>query len=147
MTKELLSIGNSSANYHQHLKMSSLSHSVFFRFYLYKLPKEDRMEPHHQGDRYLLLEKGSEEWSNGKGTVNDTTGALGKTVGQLYSQGKVCLSLCRSVSLSVCLPVSFFTTVTSSVLRANMILRSEKLRTEIYFTDVGTFMCWFSKKI
>lgn len=73
--------------------MSSLSHSVFFRFYLYKLPKEDRTEPHHQGDRYLLLEKGSEEWSHGKGTVNDTAGALGKTVGQLYSQGKVCLSV------------------------------------------------------
>ncbi|CAF91497.1 unnamed protein product, partial [Tetraodon nigroviridis] len=57
-------------------------------FYLYKLPKEDRMEPQEEGDRYLLLEKGSEEWSNGQGTVNDTTGALGRTVGQLYSQGK-----------------------------------------------------------
>lgn len=55
----------------------------------------DHMEPYHQGDRYLLLEKGSEEWSNGKGTVNDTTGALGKTVGQLYSQGKVSLSGCE----------------------------------------------------
>lgn len=77
------------SNYHQHLKMSSPSHSAFFRFYLYKLPKEDRMEPQEEGDRYLLLEKGSEEWSNGQGTVNDTTGALGRTVGQLYSQGKV----------------------------------------------------------
>ncbi|KAM6994456.1 deoxyribonuclease-2-alpha [Tautogolabrus adspersus] len=48
-------------------------------FYLYKLPK---------GEQYLLLEKGSDGWTNGKGTVNDTTGALGRTVGQLYSQGK-----------------------------------------------------------
>lgn len=98
MTKELLSIGNSSTNYHRHFK-NVFSVSLFFlfvfsRFYLYKLPKEDRTEPHHQGDRYLLLEKGSEEWSNGKETVNDTTGALGKTVGQLYSHGKVCLSVC-----------------------------------------------------
>lgn len=83
--------------------MSSLPHSVFFRFYLYKLPKEGRKEPQHQGDGYLLLEKGSEEWSNGKRTVNDSTGALGKTVGQLYSQGKVCLS----VHLNACqLPLS-----------------------------------------
>lgn len=70
-------------------KMSSVSHYVFFRFYLYKLPKEDGVEPQDQGDSYLLLAKGSEEWRNGKGTVNDTTGALGWTVGQLYSQGKV----------------------------------------------------------
>lgn len=38
---------------------------------------------------YLLLEKGSAGWTESKGTVNDTTGALGRTVGQLYSQGKV----------------------------------------------------------
>ncbi|XP_011603393.2 LOW QUALITY PROTEIN: deoxyribonuclease-2-alpha [Takifugu rubripes] len=57
-------------------------------FYLYKLPKEDGREAHYHGDSYLLLEKGGEGWTNGKGTVNDTTGALGKTVGQLYSQGK-----------------------------------------------------------
>ncbi|XP_034067153.1 deoxyribonuclease-2-alpha isoform X3 [Gymnodraco acuticeps] len=52
-------------------------------FYLYKLPKE-----HDKGEMYLLLDKGSEGWTNGKGTVNDTTGALGRTVGQLYSQGE-----------------------------------------------------------
>ncbi|XP_029307020.1 deoxyribonuclease-2-alpha isoform X2 [Cottoperca gobio] len=57
-------------------------------FYMYKLPKgHDKKHP-HEGEMYLLLDKGSEGWTNGKGTVNDTTGALGRTVGQLYSQGK-----------------------------------------------------------
>ncbi|XP_026172480.1 deoxyribonuclease-2-alpha [Mastacembelus armatus] len=58
-------------------------------FYMYKLPKEHgRGSPEQEGDAYLLLDKGSEGWTEGKGTVNDTTGALGRTVGQLYSQGK-----------------------------------------------------------
>ncbi|XP_028984101.1 deoxyribonuclease-2-alpha [Betta splendens] len=58
-------------------------------FYLYKLPKEHgRKHPEEEGKMYLLLEKGSEGWTDGKVTVNDTTGALGRTVGQLYSQGK-----------------------------------------------------------
>ncbi|XP_076593493.1 deoxyribonuclease-2-alpha [Chaetodon auriga] len=57
-------------------------------FYMYKLPKEHGSKSAQQGDNYLLLEKGSEGWTNGKGKVNDTTGALGRTVGQLYSQGK-----------------------------------------------------------
>uniref|UniRef100_UPI0037E91075 deoxyribonuclease-2-alpha n=1 Tax=Semicossyphus pulcher TaxID=241346 RepID=UPI0037E91075 len=57
-------------------------------FYLYKLPKEHGKISPQQGELYLLLEKGSEGWTNGKGTVNDTAGALGRTVGQLYSQGK-----------------------------------------------------------
>lgn len=56
-------------------------------FYMYKLPEHGRKYP-HQGETYLLLDKGSEGWTNGKGTVNDTTGALGRTVGQLYSQGQ-----------------------------------------------------------
>ncbi|XP_054477316.1 deoxyribonuclease-2-alpha isoform X2 [Anoplopoma fimbria] len=55
---------------------------------MYKLPKEHGEKSPHQGEMYLLLEKGSEGWSKGKGTVNDTTGALGRTVGQLYSQGQ-----------------------------------------------------------
>lgn len=46
-----------------------------------KLPKE--------GEMYLLLEKGGEGWTEGKVTVNDSLGALGRTVGQLYSQEKV----------------------------------------------------------
>ncbi|XP_020496092.2 deoxyribonuclease-2-alpha [Labrus bergylta] len=57
-------------------------------FYLYKLPKEHGRTSPQPGSLYLLLEKGSEGWTNGKGTVNDTTGALGRTVGQLYSRGK-----------------------------------------------------------
>ncbi|XP_034554438.1 deoxyribonuclease-2-alpha [Notolabrus celidotus] len=57
-------------------------------FYLYKLPKEHGKKSHELGDLYLLMDKGSEGWTNGRGTVNDTTGALGRTVGQLYSQGK-----------------------------------------------------------
>lgn len=36
-----------------------------------------------------MLDKGSEGWTEGKVTVNDTKGALGQTVGQLYSQEKV----------------------------------------------------------
>ncbi|XP_015228389.1 PREDICTED: deoxyribonuclease-2-alpha-like [Cyprinodon variegatus] len=57
-------------------------------FYLYKLPKERGQKYKHGGDTYLLLDKGSEGWTEGKVTVNDTTGALGRTVGQLYPQEK-----------------------------------------------------------
>ncbi|XP_040899869.1 deoxyribonuclease-2-alpha [Toxotes jaculatrix] len=57
-------------------------------FYMYKLPKEHRHKSPEGGEMYLLLDKGSEGWTEGKETVNDTTGALGRTVGQLYSQGK-----------------------------------------------------------
>ncbi|AWP15634.1 putative deoxyribonuclease-2-alpha [Scophthalmus maximus] len=57
-------------------------------FYLYKLPKQDGTKSPEKGEMYLLLDKGSEGWTDGKVTVNDTTGALGRTVGQLYSQGK-----------------------------------------------------------
>ncbi|XP_013871816.1 deoxyribonuclease-2-alpha [Austrofundulus limnaeus] len=56
-------------------------------FYLYKLPKEDGTSA-KEGEAYLLLEKGSEGWTEGKVTVNDSLGALGRTVGQLYSQEK-----------------------------------------------------------
>ncbi|MED6242796.1 hypothetical protein ATANTOWER_009866 [Ataeniobius toweri] len=58
------------------------------RFYLYKLPKEGGRQSERTGETYLLLDKGSEGWSEGKVTVNDTMGALGRTVGQLYSQEK-----------------------------------------------------------
>ncbi|XP_026226529.1 deoxyribonuclease-2-alpha [Anabas testudineus] len=59
-------------------------------FYIYKLPKEHgRKYPKEEGEMYLLLEKGSEGWTEGKVTVNDSTGALGRTVGQLYSQAKI----------------------------------------------------------
>lgn len=57
-------------------------------FYVYKLPKEHGKKSPQRGEMYLLLEKGSEGWTSGKETVNDTTGALGRTVGQLYSQGQ-----------------------------------------------------------
>lgn len=57
-------------------------------FYMYKMPKEHGKKSAQQGEMYSLLEKGSEGWTNGKVTVNDTAGALGRTVGQLYSQGK-----------------------------------------------------------
>lgn len=70
-----------------HVLTSWFSH---LRFYMYKLPKEHGRKAPYLGEFYLLLEKGSDGWTNGKGTVNDTTGALGRTVGQLYSQGKVC---------------------------------------------------------
>uniref|UniRef100_A0A3B5B0E7 Deoxyribonuclease-2-alpha n=1 Tax=Stegastes partitus TaxID=144197 RepID=A0A3B5B0E7_9TELE len=58
-------------------------------FYIYKLPKEHGRKSPIEGERYLLLEKGSAGWTDGKGSVNETTGALGRTVGQLYSQGKL----------------------------------------------------------
>lgn len=57
---------------------------------MYKLPKEAGKKSAEKGETYLLMEKGSEGWTNGKWTVNDTSGALGRTVGQLYLQGKVC---------------------------------------------------------
>ncbi|XP_062278717.1 deoxyribonuclease-2-alpha [Scomber scombrus] len=57
-------------------------------FYIYKLPKDHHSKSPQKGEMYLLLEKGSEGWTDGKVTVNDTTGALGRTVGQLYSQRK-----------------------------------------------------------
>lgn len=100
-----------------------MAHSVIGRFYMYKLPKEDGKEAHYKGDSYLLLERGSEGWTNGKGTVNDTTGALGKTVGQLYSQGKVCLSV--------------FSTDNFPISQQNTVLRTEKARSEIYKVDGG----------
>ncbi|XP_054637808.1 deoxyribonuclease-2-alpha isoform X2 [Dunckerocampus dactyliophorus] len=56
-------------------------------FYMYKLPTEHGSKSPDRGLTYLLMDKGSEGWSDGKGTVNETTGALGRTVGQLYSQG------------------------------------------------------------
>ncbi|XP_030014096.1 deoxyribonuclease-2-alpha [Sphaeramia orbicularis] len=57
-------------------------------FYLYKLPKEHGRKSIEEGEKYLFLEKGSEGWADGKVSVNDTTGALGRTVGQLYTQTK-----------------------------------------------------------
>lgn len=74
--------------------MSSLSLSLFlcFRFYLYKLPKQHG-EKYHNGEKYLLLHRGSVGWTEGTETVNDTTGALGRTVGQLYAQREVCIHL------------------------------------------------------
>lgn len=51
------------------------------RFYLYKLPyHKSRIE----GLKYLLLEKGSEGWVDGTGPVNQSTGALARTMGPLY---------------------------------------------------------------
>ncbi|KAM7421458.1 hypothetical protein PAMA_015546 [Pampus argenteus] len=57
-------------------------------FYMYKLPKEHGKKSPDAGMMYLLMDKGSDGWTNGKATVNDTSGALGRTVGQLYSQRK-----------------------------------------------------------
>lgn len=51
------------------------------RFYLYKLPHhKSRIE----GLKYLLLEKGSEGWVDGTGPVNQSLGALARTMGPLY---------------------------------------------------------------
>ncbi|XP_061839062.1 deoxyribonuclease-2-alpha [Nerophis lumbriciformis] len=57
-------------------------------FYLYKLPSHHGGESSHGGLTYLLMDEGSSGWSSGKWGVNDTSGALGMTLGQLYSQGK-----------------------------------------------------------
>ncbi|KAJ3597978.1 hypothetical protein NHX12_001493 [Muraenolepis orangiensis] len=57
-------------------------------FYLYKLPKQNGAKDPSQGLRYLLMEKGSEGWVEGKANANSTTGAPGRTVGQLYDQKK-----------------------------------------------------------
>lgn len=63
---------------------------LFSRFYLYKLPKQHGSSSQN-GEKYLLMDNGSEGWTEGKVIVNDTTGALGRTLGPLYSQGKVCV--------------------------------------------------------
>ncbi|XP_036395144.1 deoxyribonuclease-2-alpha [Megalops cyprinoides] len=55
--------------------------------YLYKLPHHSRSHaPRDEGLRYLLMGRGSEGWTEGAVLVNDSTGALGRTVGQLYEQ-------------------------------------------------------------
>ncbi|XP_041963500.1 deoxyribonuclease-2-alpha isoform X1 [Alosa sapidissima] len=55
-------------------------------FYLYKLPHhKSRIE----GLQYLLLEKGSEGWVDGRGPVNDSTGALARTMGPLYEADEI----------------------------------------------------------
>lgn len=51
------------------------------RFYLYKLPHHTS---HIDGLKYLLMEKSSEGWVDGTGLVNDSTGALARTMGPLY---------------------------------------------------------------
>ncbi|XP_072317129.1 deoxyribonuclease-2-alpha [Eucyclogobius newberryi] len=56
-------------------------------FYVYKLPRAVGEGPEvgpEAGLRYLLLEKGSEAWAEGAVNINDTHGAVGRTVGQLY---------------------------------------------------------------
>ncbi|XP_077382131.1 deoxyribonuclease-2-alpha [Festucalex cinctus] len=52
-------------------------------FHMYKLPKEADAAP---GFTYLLLDEGSAGWTPGRGTINDTDGALGRTLAPLYSQ-------------------------------------------------------------
>ncbi|KAL2084421.1 hypothetical protein ACEWY4_019939 [Coilia grayii] len=55
-------------------------------FYLYKLPfHKSRTE----GLKYLLMEKGSEGWVDGAGLVNDSTGALARTMGPLYQADEI----------------------------------------------------------
>lgn len=71
------------------LLSSPLSPALARRFYMYKLPTRSGKKFSGEGEKYLLLEKGSEEWTEGKGSVNESTGALGRTVGPLYSQNKV----------------------------------------------------------
>lgn len=67
---------------------------------MYKLPTRRGKQFPGEGEKYLLLEKGSEGWTDGKGSVNESTGALGRTVGQLYSQSKVrCLDTVSDPSL------------------------------------------------
>ncbi|XP_076126216.1 deoxyribonuclease-2-alpha-like [Alosa pseudoharengus] len=51
-------------------------------FYLYKLPHH---KSRFEGLKYLFMNQGSEGWADGKGLVNDSAGALGRTVGPLYT--------------------------------------------------------------
>ncbi|XP_057691048.1 deoxyribonuclease-2-alpha isoform X2 [Corythoichthys intestinalis] len=55
-------------------------------FYMYKLPKEHGTA---SGLRYFLLDRGGADWAPGQGDINDTSGALGRTLGQLYTQTEV----------------------------------------------------------
>ncbi|XP_077430803.1 deoxyribonuclease-2-alpha isoform X3 [Vanacampus margaritifer] len=51
-------------------------------FHMYKLPKEADAA---SGFKYVLLDEGSAGWTPGPVTINDTAGALGRTLAQLYS--------------------------------------------------------------
>uniref|UniRef100_A0AAV2MF76 Deoxyribonuclease-2-alpha n=1 Tax=Knipowitschia caucasica TaxID=637954 RepID=A0AAV2MF76_KNICA len=58
-------------------------------FYVYKLPRQVEGVEGVEGEeglRYLLLEKDSEQWAEGAVDINNTRGAVGRTVDQLYSQ-------------------------------------------------------------
>uniref|UniRef100_A0A3B4A7W9 Deoxyribonuclease-2-alpha n=1 Tax=Periophthalmus magnuspinnatus TaxID=409849 RepID=A0A3B4A7W9_9GOBI len=55
------------------------------RFYVYKLPRAVGGRSEEEGLEYLLLEKGSEAWAKGSVNINHTNGAVGRTVGQLYT--------------------------------------------------------------
>ena len=68
------------------------SPSLSTRYYLYKLPNQKGSKDPARGLMYLLLEKGSEGWTEGKFNANSTAGAPGRTVGQLYGSHKVWLS-------------------------------------------------------
>ncbi|XP_033836647.1 deoxyribonuclease-2-alpha [Periophthalmus magnuspinnatus] len=57
-------------------------------FYVYKLPRAVGGRSEEEGLEYLLLEKGSEAWAKGSVNINHTNGAVGRTVGQLYTQTK-----------------------------------------------------------
>ncbi|XP_059920472.1 deoxyribonuclease-2-alpha isoform X1 [Gadus macrocephalus] len=57
-------------------------------YYLYKLPNQKGSKDPARGLRYLLLEKGSEGWTEGKFNANSSAGAPGRTVGQLYGGHK-----------------------------------------------------------
>ncbi|XP_023657267.2 deoxyribonuclease-2-alpha isoform X1 [Paramormyrops kingsleyae] len=54
-------------------------------FYLYKLPHLSHQQ-HSDGLTYLLMDTGSDQWADGAVLVNDSVGALGRTVGQLYEE-------------------------------------------------------------
>lgn len=60
--------------------------SLFNRFIVYKLPK-----PHgsstEAGMQYMYLDESTKGWVKGKSLMNDTEGAVGRTVQQLYAEG------------------------------------------------------------
>ncbi|RXM92743.1 Deoxyribonuclease-2-alpha [Acipenser ruthenus] len=82
-------------------------------FFLYKLPRP-RQRPLEDGLRYMYLDSENQDWREGRGSINQSEGAVGRTLEQLYKLGEASLRLVRMLSF---IPVSgdhvFFSSMTS----------------------------------
>ncbi|XP_058865064.1 deoxyribonuclease-2-alpha-like [Acipenser ruthenus] len=56
-------------------------------FFLYKLPRP-RQRPLEDGLRYMYLDSENQDWREGRGFINQSEGAVGRTLEQLYKLGE-----------------------------------------------------------